>query len=273
MDNQLHAQAGKKITHIEDDPYAAATSTLIHYNKSQLESMQKSSDQVKIRYESIQSILSQSNGFIAKARSLAVQAANMGNSTQDLKTIKNIVESILESLISLANTQVDGNYVLGGYQNDQAPYNTDGEFQGNDGVNKIEVSPGLSVPHSMLAQDIFFNPSGNENAIQSLKSFMQALDTEDIQGIKDSISSLQDASNYMSNAQAKLGGYLTNIQSAQIIRDNLKLNYEKQNSDLVEGDYTELLSRMVASETAYNAAIQQASRMMNNVLHVFSLLK
>ncbi|MGH7072890.1 MAG: flagellar hook-associated protein FlgL [Stellaceae bacterium] len=107
------------------------------------------------------------SSVITQLRQVADQAANGTSSNSDRQALAGTVESMVQQLVQLANSQTaNGEYLFGGSETGNAPFVTEanGEiaFIGDAGSNALEIAPSLSVPITLSGQNTFMNiPSGN----------------------------------------------------------------------------------------------------------------
>jgi len=97
--------------------------------------------------------------LVVQARGLALQEAGAPADSITRASTAVQVERIRASILSLANTQVAGRYIFSGTDISTAAYNSDGEYQGNQGKLKVNVGVGQSndvnvVGSSFLSTDL-----------------------------------------------------------------------------------------------------------------------
>jgi flagellar hook-associated protein 3 FlgL len=167
--NQLNQQiaSGQTMQSALDNPAGAGAALNI---QSQISQLSFDSANAQSGAESIQNSLNSLQGvgtILAQIKNTAVQAANGTESAADRQALAGTVQSALQQLIQLANTQsANGQYLFGGSQTDSAPFSitANGQvvFTGDGNVGSVEVAPSLSVPVTISGQSIFMNvPNGN----------------------------------------------------------------------------------------------------------------
>lgn len=114
------------------------------------------------------SALQQVTDVINQLRQAAVQGANAATTAAARQGLAATVQSALQQLVALGNTQAtDGSYVFAGSHASAAPFTTAAggqiAFGGDGATNAIEIAPGLSVPVTASGQGIFMDiPAGKE---------------------------------------------------------------------------------------------------------------
>jgi len=167
--NQLNQQiaSGQTMQTAVDDPAGAG---LALSTAGQIQQLSFNTANAQSGAATIQNSLASLQGvgtLLAQIQSIAVQAANGTMNASDRAALAGTVNSALQQLVQLANTQsADGRYIFAGSQSGAAPFvvqsNGQVAFNGDADTTSIAIAPSLSVPISMSGQNIFMNiPSGN----------------------------------------------------------------------------------------------------------------
>ncbi|HEY7992348.1 MAG TPA: flagellar hook-associated protein FlgL [Stellaceae bacterium] len=167
--NQLNQEiaSGQTMQSAVDDPAGAglalSTAGQIQQLSFDTANAQSGAATIQNSLASLQGI----NTLLSQIQSVAVQAANGTMNASDRAALAGTVNSALQQLIQLANTQsADGSYIFAGSKSAAAPFvvQTNGRiaFNGDADTTSVTIAPSLSVPVSMSGQNIFMNiPSGN----------------------------------------------------------------------------------------------------------------
>jgi flagellar hook-associated protein 3 FlgL len=167
--NQLNQQiaGGQTMQTALDNPAGAGAALNI---AGQISQLSFDSANAQSGAESIQNSLNSLQGvstILSQIKDTAVQAANGTESTADRQALAGTVQSALQQLIQLANSQsANGQYLFAGSDTGSAPFSleADGQvvFTGDGGASSVEIAPSLSVPVTISGQSVFMEvPSGN----------------------------------------------------------------------------------------------------------------
>lgn len=167
--NQLNQEiaSGQTMQSAIDDPAGAG---LALSTAGQIQQLSFDTANAQSGTATIQNSLASLQGvstLLSQIQSVAVQAANGTMNASDRAALAGTVNSALQQLIQLANTQsADGSFIFAGSKTNAAPFvvQTNGKiaFNGDADTSSIAIAPSLSVPVSMSGQNIFMNiPSGN----------------------------------------------------------------------------------------------------------------
>lgn len=152
--NKLSQQltSGSKLTSISDDPIAAVN---VLNTSRQLGQIDTFSSNVKIamaELSSLDDLMELATGYLSSAWNKATQANNQTYSDGSLKALKVEIDEITKTMVDLANTEYDNNYIFGGANTRVLPYtiddNGDITYHGTphdnpDYIRQTEVSDGV----------------------------------------------------------------------------------------------------------------------------------
>ncbi|HVH82426.1 MAG TPA: flagellar hook-associated protein FlgL [Stellaceae bacterium] len=112
------------------------------------------------------STLQQVNNLLVQLRQTASAATNATATTSDRQADINSAQSLLQQIIQLGNTQTaGGSFLFSGTKSNAPAFTTlpSGQvvFNGDAGINQIEIAPSLNVPSTISGQQVFMDvPAG-----------------------------------------------------------------------------------------------------------------
>lgn len=212
----------------------------------------------------VDSTMSSMNNVLTSAKELATQMSNSTYSASDRQSAASQATQLLNQMISLGNTQVDGNYVFGGFDNSQPPFDTSGNFNGtNDSVN-VEVDKGsyvsINYPGGTLLRGGTPPGSSGTDIIGTLNNFITALNNNDASGISTAISGLSSSLSQLQAAQADVGSREDNLQNDANTLTSTQEYLTKAVSAKQDADYTQVLSDLSTQQTVYQATLAAAAK-------------
>jgi flagellar hook-associated protein 3 FlgL len=160
--------SGLRVTSIGDDPVAAAQNVQLLNSISQDDSFTQTTSlaqgQLQVTDATLGSVVTQLN----QALSLADQANNGTLNASDLKSISNQIAGIRDEVLSLANTNYQGQYIFGGSQTGGPPFTLDSStspatvaYNGDSDVNTIESPTGQSIQLNLPGNQVFTASAAN----------------------------------------------------------------------------------------------------------------
>lgn len=215
--------------------------------------------------------LSQAVSLMEKARTIAVQGAN-DPPTADRKTLAAQVQGLMDQMVGIAQTNVEGRYVFGGGRDTQIPYTQDASQ--TNGVKQtaaflparqVQDAQGNLLPAGLDAGEIFDASDSNgalpENVFANLTKLKKALEANDAAGVQGSIDGLRTSSTHLNSKLSHYGILQTRTQDALDAASKFELDWQKSLSDVRDTDVPAAIISMKLSETGLEATLgAEASR-------------
>ncbi len=111
------------------------------------------------------SVIGEMVGSLTRVRELATQGVNGTYSADNRRIIASEINSLLEQVLSLANTSYGGRYLFSGSNTDSAPYVSEHEggniasvtYVGSRQAVEVPVAPGVDYAATLVGDEIFRN--------------------------------------------------------------------------------------------------------------------
>lgn len=150
---------GQRLVSAKDDPVAAGTAVSLDRAVAELDRFKSNADVVQNRLGLQENALSGANELMARITELTLQANNPALSAADLKSIGSELQTVYDSLLSLANTtDGTGRYLFGGTDDADAPFklsNGTVSYNGDQTQRQVEVAPDTFVKDALPGSEIF----------------------------------------------------------------------------------------------------------------------
>jgi flagellin-like hook-associated protein FlgL len=159
---QEQASSGSRINRASDDPSGAYELLKLRAQSQQLQEYAKSLDSVSRTLDLGHSVLQQITADLNSVIEKTQQAASGTYSQQNRQIIGQEIDSILNEVVGLANTNSLGEYVFSGSKSTTASYavQQDGQtitavkYQGGTGNLLVGVAPGVTMPGTLVGNKI-----------------------------------------------------------------------------------------------------------------------
>ena len=152
--NKLTAQltSGSKVLNITDDPIAAVNILNTNRQLGQIDTFAQNVEMASTELSALDDLLSLATGYLSTAWDKAIQANNQTYGNESLQALKVEIDEITKTMVDLANTEYNNNYIFGGANTKLVPYtiaeNGDIIYNGTtydnpDYIRQTEVSDGV----------------------------------------------------------------------------------------------------------------------------------
>lgn len=152
--NKLTKQlaSGSKLTSITDDPIATVNVLNTNRQLGQMDTFSSNVELAKTELSALDDLMDLANGYLSDAWNKAVQANNQTYSDTSLKALKVEIDEITKTMVDLANTEYDDNYIFSGANTKIVPYTMDDNgdiiyngtpYSNKDYIRQTEVADGV----------------------------------------------------------------------------------------------------------------------------------
>jgi flagellar hook-associated protein 3 FlgL len=274
--------SGLAVTQLSDDPVAVAANVGLSSSISQLDSFVKSSTEEQSMMQVADNALGEVVSQVSSAISLAVSAGNGTFSATDLASLQTQVTGIRDSVLSLANTSYQGQYVFSGSQGSTTPFTLDtttdpatATYNGDSVTNHVETPDGQKVAVNVPGSNVF-TASGSDllGTLNQLVSDLgaAAAGTGSSAAIQADSSALTQALGAVTKQRATLDSSLSRLTTASGYAQTQATAYLAQQSTLLSADPATVATDLKTAETQQQALLAVASS-LDSAQDLFSYLK
>lgn len=229
--------------------------------------------EVKSETDTAEKSLETATQLLDQAVSLGAQGASGTQTASGRQTLALQVQGILEQLVGLSQTAVQGRFVFSGDQDQSFSY--DLNLSNANGVNRLLTTQatrqvtdasGISFTVALTAQNIFDhrNPDDTlaaDNVFAAVNSLRVSLQANDQAGINTALTSLHTANDYLNSQLAFYGSVQNRVQDAQTFASQQNVQLQTALSQTQDADIAQAAVSLTQSQTQRQAALQaQAAR-------------
>lgn len=263
--NQEMIASQKKVVKPSDDAVAFSAIMEMEGEKRLNGQFKRNVDRLNMVAGTIETSFDTIHTLLTRAKAVAVTQAS---STMDASTRQyssEEIKGIMEQLVTLGNTKVSGAYVFGGKNAETVPFVLNDldysvTFQGTDDVPTVFVDSGEKEKMGMSGRDVFYN-QGGYSIFDTLKTFKEALENNDVAAIKTAIDDLDTGLRLTENNIAYVGTYAEKLESIVSSQDAKNLRFDQNISEMADADMVSLISDFNTLSDAYQAAIYSMTRL------------
>ncbi len=231
--------------------------------------------------QSAEGAIQQAVQVLDTATALATEAAGTTSSASQRLDLAPQVQGILQQLVSLSQTAVNGQYIFSGDLSGQPSYTMNAA---GDGVQQmiqpgppgqVQDANGVGISIGLTAQQIFDDRDANGNATSgnvfaAVTGLLTALNNNDGTGIQTALGNLQSASAYLNNQSSFYGAAQNNLTAAGNTASTTVTQLQQQLSSAQDTDAAqaalELQSALTAEQAAMTAQAQFKPQSLFNYL-------
>jgi flagellar hook-associated protein 3 FlgL len=160
---QEMAATGSRVNRPSDAPSDAFQILALHSQSSAVDTYKRNLASVTDTRQITGSVLESTLTELSRVRQLASQAASGTYSARDRLPLAREIDSILEEMVSLANTNHSGRYLFGGGSGAAAPFAAQREngqivqvdYQGGSNALSVPVADGVQYATTMVGDQVF----------------------------------------------------------------------------------------------------------------------
>ena len=122
--NKLTQQlaSGSKVNNITDNPIAAVNILNTNRQLGQIDIFSKNVEMAMTELSTLDDLMDLATGYLSTAWDKAVQANNQTYGKSSLEALKVEIDEITKTMVDLANTEYNDNYIFGGTNTKILPY-------------------------------------------------------------------------------------------------------------------------------------------------------
>lgn len=266
---QTEVSSGLSVQHPSDNPGAIAEILQLQGDIGQNQQIQSNLNSVSSQLGTADSALQTALQAVENVTSLGTQGANSTATADERSNLAQQVSGILQTLVGVANTNIDGQYIFSGDQGTQPMYQVDaGQPNGVKqlftttatqtvaDVNGTQIAVAKTAQQIFDARDANGNPTSG-NVFAAVNSLATALQNNDQAGIAQAVTNLQSADQYLNDQLAFYGQAEDSVTNASTLAQKFQTQDQSTLGQLqdanVASDAIQLNQEQVQNQAALSA--------------------
>jgi len=188
---RIHARAeraerqissGRQINNASDDPDHVQELLVARAHLEQTTQISVNLGRAKAEVDTAEQALQQAMQILDRAAQLGVEGASSITTPETRRTLSIEAQAVLEHLVSISQTSVEGRYLFSGDSDRTAPYALDlagangvSDYAGSAATREMLHPAGTRFALSKTAQEIFDSSTSGENVFAAVNSLRLAL--------------------------------------------------------------------------------------------------
>jgi flagellar hook-associated protein 3 FlgL len=251
---------GMRVVHPGDDPTVAALMVRGQQTIDRMNAINQNASRAGDEVDAADSALQSLSDVLARARELAVQMGNDSYSAADRAGAATEIDGLVQQAVTLMNTNVNGRYIFGGNQDQTAPFDTSGNYNGDTAVRQIEVAPGVLEDSSVRADVAVKGVGGGVDLFATLQSLSTALRSNNGDAIRGSLTDLTTSTTQVTTTLSQVGAMGDAFATAQMLAKSSSDATTKNVANQSEADVIESSSQLALANSALNATLTAAAQ-------------
>lgn len=275
---QEELSSGLAVRQASDAPDQVSPILQLRANIQQNQQIQNNLNAVDAQVKTADQNLQTAGSVLNQVATLAGEGLGAGTTAQTRLTLASQVDTLVQQMVSIANTAVDGNYIFSGDSSQTPLYSYNAatasaqRLQIAAATQKIQdgsggtFAIGLSGNQIFDARDGSDNPIPGQNVFSAMEAVSTALKANDTTGLQTAVANVRLASQYLDTQQSFYGNVENQISTALSNTNNLNVSYQKDLSNRQDANEASAILQMQQYTTTLQAAMAAQARMPQTTL-------
>ena len=275
-DAQRQITTGLRVTSVADDPDQISTLLTARAHLESAKQIQTNLGRVKGEVDTAEQSLQSAVQLFEQARTQAAEGNTSVATAASRAALRQQIGSILQQLVGIAGTTVEGRLIFSGDKDQTVPYTIDltqtnpvSAYQGSAATRLVEHPNGTTFAVSETAQQIFDSADPTTNVFATLNAARNALAANDDTAIQNAVSAFVKTGEYLNSQLAFYGTVQNKVAEATDFAQTLQTQLQTQISGLQDADLTQAILELNQAQTQQQAALQARARVPRTTLFDF----
>ena len=271
---QQQISTGNKINNIYDSPIDNSAVISLNSQLAKIESYFSTIDTTKNQLNVQDSTFSTVIDKLQRINELTVLAANGASGTTGRDAAKDEINQLINSVIDLANTQYDNQYIFSGAKIETPAYSMDENgnitYNGTPSTDptyqrKVEISDGIKITVNAAGDTVFgsysydeaTDTSTGEGLFKTLGDLSRLLeqDPPDYDAIRGQLEGIQNGIDHVAEVQSVYSTYVARLDMTKSTLEEIEISATEQKANIVELDIPSAISELINQNYAYQASM------------------
>ncbi len=273
--NQL--SSGKKLNTVSDDPDLVSSLLTARAALENARQINNNLGRVQTEVNGAEKALQQASKSFERARVLGAQGATSNATADSRAVLATEVETIIDELVGITRTTVEGRYIFSGDQDQTPPYSVDfsqvppiSAYLGSAGNNReIQHPNGSRFTIGKTAKDIFDSANALENVFSNLSALRDTLLNNDELGIRAALDTAHTSSAHLERQLAFYGAAQNRVANAVDFGKKHQQDLIQEIGNIENADIVEAILEMQQAQTQLQSALQSKAQLNRQSLFDF----
>jgi flagellar hook-associated protein 3 FlgL len=265
---QREVGSGRRVNQPSDDPDQISQLLALRSEVSATEQMRSNLGRVTAEVNTAEQTLAAAVTRLERAAVLGTQGAGSMQAADQRTVIAHEVETLLQQMVNLSNTTVEGRYIFSGNADGQLAYTLDwsqsypvSAYLGAAATREVMEPGGGRFPVAKTAAEIFDHSDPSKNVFQALNNLRAALLAGDETAIGAALTQIKTASVHLNDQLAFYGTVQNQVTAALDAAYKKVLRLKTRISEIQDTDLTESIVAMNEARYQQEVALSSKARL------------
>lgn len=262
--------SGKKVRYPSDNAAVATRISNLDSRLREIERYKTNVETAKNYVNMYDSSIQEISTLFLRIKELAVRGSNGSLNNDDRIAISEELNKINTHLVSIANTQISGNYIFGGAQNNSPVVSDDFKILTPSEANlRQKISIGSQeVVYGLTVYDVFVTDSG-ASAFGIINRLSQAIESGTSEAIQQELGNIDEIQSKALNSLAKVGGTQRLLDMTSNRMEEFNIFSTEFLSNEADADIAQVIMDLSIQQSVLQAALQAAGNIIPPTLADF----
>jgi flagellar hook-associated protein 3 FlgL len=276
---QSQLSSGKRLNTVADDPDQISTLLSARASLESVRQVNNNLGRVQTEVNAAEKALQQAGKAFERARVLGAQGASSNATPDSRATLATEIETIMDQLVGISRTTVEGRYIFSGDLDQTAPYSIDlsqtspisAYLGSNSNTREIQHPNGSRFSVGRTAREIFDSPTASQNIFANLTALRDALRGNDEAGIRAALDTAHTSGAHLERQLAFQGATQNRVTNAFDFGKKHEQDLVTEIGNIEDADVVEAILELQQAQTQLQSALQ--SKAQSNRQSLFDYLR
>jgi flagellar hook-associated protein 3 FlgL len=261
---QEQIATGRKINRASDDPVGITYALRYRSDLSMNDQYQRNITTATSAVDNVDTVLSQVNDLMTRAKELAVQGVSDSSSKEARDAIGKEMDGLLQQAVTLGNDQMNGKYTFNGQMTMTAPYDvaTAGTTDTDNASILLPLAPGVEIASNISGNSVFGASTDSDNMFTTLKQLRDAMYANDGTAAGTAMTQLDSRLNKFLGVRAEVGARANRIAMLDSRNKDLDTTLNSLSGKTEDADVALAITNLQRDENVYQASLSVGSKII-----------
>jgi flagellar hook-associated protein 3 FlgL len=272
---QQEITSGKRMLSPADDPDQISALLAARASLAGTQQVNANLSRVRTEVDAAERGLQAASKALERARTLGAQGASGTQTAESRAQIATEINVILEQLVGISRTAIDGRFIFSGDADQTPPYALDpvtgiiSVYQGAGFSREIQHPNGSRFQVGKTAQEIFDTNDGSKNVFVNLQALRDGLRANNQTSINSALETLGGVARHLEQQLAYYGATQNQVAGAVEYGRGIELDLKTQIGNLEDADTAAAILELNQAQTQQSAALQSRAQVRRQSLFDF----